>query len=105
MGETNGGSRRAIGRPPASATLFFAFAVVALVGGCEPFPLHTDPLSINGRDGGGPPLSYDALMRIGTAARNGGDLANAVSVFRRAAELAPGQPAPFVAIGDTMLVH
>ena len=65
--------------------------------------MHLDPLSVNGRDGGGSPPSYDALMRIGAAARSGGDFANAVSVFRRAAEIAPSQPAPFLEIGDTLL--
>jgi Flp pilus assembly protein TadD len=73
------------------------------LAGCEPFPMHLDPLSVNGRDGGGSPPSYDALMRIGAAARAGGDYANAVSVFRRAAEIATSQPAPFIAIGDTLL--
>ena len=47
--------------------------------------------------------SYDALMRIGTAARNGGDLANAVGVFRRASEVDPLNPAPLVAAGDVLL--
>lgn len=77
-------------------------AAVAL-GGCEPFPVHYDPLSVNGRDGGGTPPSYDALMRIGAAALSGGDTANAVSIFRRAAEIRPGASAPFVMIGDALL--
>ncbi len=76
--------------------------VVLAAAGCEPLPFHLDPLSVNGRDGGGTPPSYAALMRIGEAARSGGDFANAVSVFRRAAEIEPGAPAPFVAIGDTL---
>jgi Flp pilus assembly protein TadD len=77
--------------------------VMLAAAGCEPLPVHLDPLSVNGRDGGGAPPSYDALMRIGNAARAGGDFANAVSVFRRAAEIAPGAPAPFVAAGDALL--
>lgn len=80
-----------------------AVVVVALLAGCEPLPFHLDPLSVNGRDGGGTPPSYAALMRIGEAARAGGDLANALSIFRRAAEIEPAAPAPFVAIGDTLL--
>jgi Flp pilus assembly protein TadD len=80
-----------------------AMTLVALAAGCEPLPFHLDPLSVNGRDGGGAAPSYAALMRIGEAARSGGDFANAVSVFRRAAEIEPGAPAPFVAIGDTLL--
>jgi len=62
-----------------------------------------DPLSINGRDGGGKPLNYDALMRIGAAAHAGGDLANAVSIYRRAAEVNGAAPAPFVAAGNSLL--
>ncbi len=80
-----------------------AMTLVGLAAGCEPLPFHPDPLSVNGRDGGGTPPSYAALMRIGEAARSGGDFANAVSVFRRAAEIEPGAAAPFVAIGDTLL--
>jgi Flp pilus assembly protein TadD len=78
---------------------------VAAIGlsGCEPFPVHYDPLSVNGRDGGGRPPSYDALMRIGQAAMAGGDPVNGLSVFRRAAEINPGAPAPFVASGDALL--
>ncbi|MFZ3233989.1 MAG: tetratricopeptide repeat protein [Stellaceae bacterium] len=76
---------------------------LTILGGCEPFPLHLDPLSVNGRDGGGATPSYAALMRIGKAARDGGDYSNAVAVFRRAAEIEPRLPDPFVAIGDTLL--
>lgn len=77
-------------------------AIVTLAG-CQPFPLHLDPLSVNGRDGGGAPPSFAALMRIGEAARAGGDYSNAVAVFRRAAEIEPRLPAPFVAIGDSLM--
>ncbi|MGH7044817.1 MAG: tetratricopeptide repeat protein [Stellaceae bacterium] len=74
-----------------------------LAAGCEPFPLHLDPLSVNGRDGGGSPPSYGALMRIAGAARSGGDYPNALSVYRRAAAIEPAASAPFVAIGDMLL--
>jgi Flp pilus assembly protein TadD len=77
--------------------------VSIVLGGCEPFPVHYDPLSVNGRDGGGTPPSYDALMRIGSAALAGGDPVNAVSVFRRAAEIRPGAAAPFVLSGDALM--
>ncbi len=84
--------------------LLAAFAgAVLTVGGCQPVPVHFDPLSVNGRDGGGVTPSYAALMRIGEAARAGGDYSNALSVFRRAAEVAPQNPEPFVASGDTLL--
>jgi Flp pilus assembly protein TadD len=43
------------------------------------------------------------LMRIGAAAQSGGDLPNAVGVYRRAAEMAPQDPAPLIAAGDVLL--
>ena len=59
------------------------FALGLLLAGCENVqvavsPLQLNPLDINGRDGGGKPLDYQALMRIGAAAHAGGDLATAV---------------------------
>src|SRR5262249_42590346 len=68
------------------SSLFLPLAVMTLAG-CHPFPVHYDPLSVNGRDGGGAPPSYEALMRIGAAALAGGDPVNALGVFRRAAEI------------------
>jgi Flp pilus assembly protein TadD len=87
-------------RLPIVPTIIWALAALA---GCQPFPVHLDPLSVNGRDGGGKAPSYAALMRIGAAARAGADYSNAVAVFRRAAEIEPRLPDPFVAIGDTLL--
>lgn len=84
------------------SSLLVALAAMALAG-CQPFPVHYDPLSVNGRDGGGTPPSYAALMRIGAAALSGGDPVNALSVFRRAAEIRPSAPGAFVAIGDALL--
>ena len=43
------------------------------------------------------------LMRIGAAAQSGGDFPNAVGVYRRAAELAPQEPAPLIAAGNALL--
>ena len=80
-------------------------ALTALVG-CvtTTLPMQLDPLAINGRDGGGKSPSYPALMKIGVTARATGDLATALGVLRRAAELAPlGDPAPYVEIGGTLL--
>ena len=65
--------------------------------------MHLDPQSVNGRDGGGPVPTYPMLMRIGAAAHSGGDLPTAVSVYRRAAEMAPQEPAPLIAAGDVLL--
>ena len=86
----------------AAAGFLLSSAVLAL-GGCAPSRIHLDPLNVNGRDGGGPPLTYPDLMRIGGVARHAGDLANAVNLYRRAAQLAPRDPAPFVALGDVLL--
>jgi Flp pilus assembly protein TadD len=100
MGNETASARRNVFR----LSLLFPVAALALaLSGCEPVPLHLDPLSVNGRDGGGPPPSYDALMRIAAAARAGGDLANALGVYRRAAEIRPADPAAFIAIGDTLI--
>ncbi|MGH7039846.1 MAG: tetratricopeptide repeat protein [Stellaceae bacterium] len=86
----------------AAAGLLLCSATLAL-GGCVRTPVHTDPLNVNGRDGGGPPLTYPALMRIGDAAREAGDFANAVNLYRRAIQLAPRDPVPFVALGGVLL--
>jgi Flp pilus assembly protein TadD len=66
-------------------------------------PVHLDLLSVNGRDSGGVVPTYDSLMRIGTAARNGGDLPSALGVFRRAAQVDPLNPEPLAAAGDVLL--
>ena len=101
MGKTTVGNWRHFGRFRLIVFLAITLPIMAIAG-CQPFPAHLDPLSVNGRDGGGAPPSYAALMRIGDAARTGGDYSNAVSVFRRAAEIEPRLPDPFVAIGDTL---
>ena len=83
--------------------LLLALPVALALAGCAGSPVNLDPLSVNGRDGGGPVPSYAMLMRIGAAAQAGGDLSNAVSVYRRAAEMAPQEPAPLIAVGDVLL--
>jgi Flp pilus assembly protein TadD len=75
---------------------------LALVG-CAASPVHLDALNVDGRDGGGPTPTYPMLMRIGAAARTAGDLPNALGVYRRAAEMAPVDPAPLIAAGDVLL--
>ncbi len=60
-----------------------------------------DPLAVAGRNGN-TKVSYATLMRVGLAARAGGDYANAVSIFRRAATLEPGLAVPLVAAGETL---
>lgn len=95
-------ARRRWGRTPAPTFLFAFFAALALAG-CAASPVHLDALNVDGRDGGGPTPTYPMLMRIGAAARSGGDLPNAVGVYRRAAEMAPTDPAPLIAAGDVLL--
>ena len=87
----------------AAASLFLALGLVAL-GGCGDVPWQLDPFAVNGRDRQpARPLGYATLMRIGDAARAGGDLATAVSVYRRAAAIDTRAVAPFVAAGNALL--
>jgi Flp pilus assembly protein TadD len=92
---------RARGMP--AAVLFLSLIAGAALAGCAASPVNLDPLSVNGRDGGGPVPTYPMLMRIGAAAQSGGDLPNAVGIYRRAAEMAPQDPAPLIAAGDALL--
>ncbi len=87
---------------PAPALLVSLIAGLALAG-CVTTPIHLDPLSVEGRDGGGPIPTYAMLMRIGAAAQSGGDLPNALGVYRRAAEIAIDNPTPLIAAGDVLL--
>jgi len=87
---------------PAPALLLSLITGLALAG-CVVTPIHLDPLSVEGRDGGGPIPTYAVLMRIGAAAQSGGDLPNALGVYRRAAEIAIDNPAPLIAAGDVLL--
>ena len=84
---------------------WLVLALGLLLAGCEDGPsLNLQPLNVDGRDGGGGnPPTYASLMRIGAAAHAGGDLSNAVSVYRRAAEIDPSESAAFVALGNTLL--
>ena len=86
----------------AAPCLCLLIAALGLAG-CAGSPVHLDPLNVDGRDGGGPTPTYPMLMRIGAAARSGGDLPNAVGVYRRAGEMAPQDPAPLIAAGDVLL--
>jgi Flp pilus assembly protein TadD len=83
--------------------LFSSILAVLLLAGCAASPFHLDPGSVDGRDGGGPTPTYPMLMRIAAAAQSGGDLPNALGVYRRAAEMAPQDPAPLIAAGDVLV--
>src|SRR5690348_10618359 len=93
---------RGIRGMPAPALILSLVAGLALAG-CAASPVNLDPLSVNGRDGGGPVPTYPMLMRVAAAAQSGGDFPNAVGVYRRAAEMAPQDPAPLIAAGDALL--
>jgi len=84
------------------SALVLTLAVLGLAG-CGTYPFHLDLQSANGRDGGGAVPSYDSLMRIGAAAQSGGDLVNALGVYRHASEVDPLNPVPLVAAGDVLL--
>ena len=71
--------------------------------GCVMEPVHLDVMSANGRDSGGVVPSYDSLIRIAAAARDGGDLPNALGVYRRASQVDPLNPAPLTGAGDVLL--
>src|SRR5205085_11646748 len=70
----------------AAASILMALTLFVLVG-CEEVSSNLDPLSVNGRDGGIRPVNTDTLLRIGAAAHAGGDLPNALSLYRQAAKL------------------
>jgi Flp pilus assembly protein TadD len=88
---------------PAPLLLLSSIVAALLLAGCVTTPIHLDPLSVDGRDGGGPVPTYAMLMRIGAAAQSGGDLPNALGVYRRAAEMAPQDPTPLIAAGDVLI--
>jgi Flp pilus assembly protein TadD len=83
--------------------LLSSIVAALMLAGCVTTPIHLDPLSVEGRDGGGPIPTYAMLMRIGAAAQSGGDLPNALGVYRRAAEMAPQDPAPLIGAGDVLV--
>jgi Flp pilus assembly protein TadD len=86
-----------------AAVLCVGLGLLGLAG-CQDTPsLHLDPLTTNGRDGNAPNLGYDAVMRIATAARVGGDFGNAVNLYRHAATMEPHKTEPLVALGGTLL--
>jgi Flp pilus assembly protein TadD len=93
-------------RVDAAASLFLAVGLVSLAG-CGDIPFQGDPFAITQRDAelniDKHPVDYAALMRIAAAAHGAGDHSTAVSVYRRAASVETRLPAPFVALGNTLL--
>lgn len=86
----------------AAASALFALCLTTL-GGCEDLQsLDFDLFDVGGRSGA-QPVTYDTLMRVAAAAHAGGDLGNAVGIYRRAAVIEPHAAAPFVAVGNTLM--
>ena len=74
------------------------------LAGCETTPsLHLDPLATSGRTGSAPDIGYDGVMHIADASRSAGDFSNAINLYRHAATMAPANPEPLVALGNTLL--
>ena len=86
-----------------AAVLCAALALISLTGCEQTSLLHLDPLSTQGRDGNAPVVSYAAIMHVAAATRRGGDYGNAVSMYRHAAKMEPGNPEPLIAVGDTLV--
>jgi Flp pilus assembly protein TadD len=86
------------GMKPFDTAASFCLAIgLLMLGGCGDFPWKTDAFAING------PISYPSLMRIGDAAHAGGDLATALTIYRRASALDNGAVAPLVGAGDVLV--
>jgi Flp pilus assembly protein TadD len=98
-----GVSRRGMRRFEPLAVLCVALSLVGLPGCEDATTLQLDPLSVSGRTGNAPPITYEGVMRVAAAARNGGDYGNAVGLFKHAAEMQPSNPDPLTALGDTWL--
>jgi Flp pilus assembly protein TadD len=85
------------------AGLSLTLSLIGLAG-CENVPsMRLDPLSVHGRDGSAPDIGYPAVMHIAAASHAAGDFGNAVTLYRHAATMKPGDPDPLVALGDTLL--
>lgn len=90
------GGRKGVGAAALASAIFCAGLT-----SCTNTTSYFDPLAVDARDNAGK-ISYPTIMRIGMAAKGGGDYANAVSMFRRAAVVAPTEAVPLVAAGDTL---
>lgn len=86
-----------------AVALSVAIGVASLTGCEDKASLHLDPLATDGRMGGAPNLGYPAVMHIAAASRSAGDFANAVSLYRHAGTMEPGNPDPLAALGETFL--
>jgi Flp pilus assembly protein TadD len=86
-----------------AAILCLGWALTGLAGCEDTSELRWDPLKISGRDGSAPTITLEAVMHIAAASRMAGDYGNAVNLYRHAATMAPKDPAPLDALGDTLL--
>lgn len=93
--------RRRGGREGVGTLALGSVALCFALTACTNTTSYVDPLAVDGRDAA-TKVNYPTIMRIGMAAKAGGDYANAVSMFRRAAQIASSEAAPLVAAGDTL---
>jgi Flp pilus assembly protein TadD len=93
--------RRRRGRKGVEAFALGFLVLCLALAACTNTTTYVDPLAVDGREGASK-INYPTIMRIGMAAKAGGDYANAVSLFRKAAEIASSEAAPLVAAGDTL---
>lgn len=90
-------------RLKSAVALSAALSFIGLTGCTSTSSLHLDPLSVNGRTGDAPDLTYAAVMHIADASRSSGDFSNAVNLYRHAGTMEPDNPVPLTALGDTLV--
>ena len=94
--------------PALRGRTLLAAALCAVAAGCSLQPNDSGAFRefgyLGGRRDAAPAseASYVTLMRVGEATRAAGDLAGAVTVYRRAADKAPGETAPLIMLGTTL---
>ncbi len=93
--------RRRGGRKGVGAWALASAVLYVGLTSCTNTTSYVDPLSVDARDNAGK-ISCRRLCVSAWAAKGGGDYANAVSMFRRAAVIAPSEAVPLVAAGDTL---
>lgn len=71
-------------------------SVLFVVGACVQAPPTEQEIAEESRQAG-----IDQIMRIADSTREGGDVAAAAGLYRRAHQLAPEQVAPLIALGET----
>src|SRR5437660_7962837 len=91
-------ARLPIGRP-LMLTVFLALSACSVFSGKD-----TAGTRASGATPGNlaPEQSADTMIKVADETRAGGDLGNAVGLYRRAHELAPSNPVPLARAGETL---